>query len=63
MESINFIQRIAVLAEKKNHHPDIFIGWCKVDISITSHDLGGVTTSCVNLALEVDSISNKFIEK
>ena len=63
MESINFIQRIAVLAEKKNHHPDIFIGWCKVDISITSHDLGGVTTSCVNLALEVDAISNKFIEK
>ena len=56
MESIDFIREIAVLAEQKNHHPDIFIGWCKVDISITSHDLGGVTTNCVNLALGIDSI-------
>lgn len=60
MESIDFIREIAVLAEQKNHHPDIFIGWCKVDISITSHDLGGVTTNCVNLALGIDSISNKI---
>ena len=60
MESIDFIKEIAILAEQKNHHPDIFIGWCKVDISITSHDLGGVTTNCVNLALAIDSISNKI---
>ena len=60
MESIDFIQKIAVLAEQQNHHPDIFIGWCKVNISITSHDLGGVTTSCVNLALGVESISNNI---
>ena len=63
MKSIDFIREIAVLAEQKNHHPDIFIGWCKVDISITSHDLGGVTTNCVNLALGIDSISNKIKEK
>ena len=63
MESIDFIKEIAILAEQKNHHPDIFIGWCKVDISITSHDLGGVTTNCVNLALGIDSISNKIKEK
>ena len=62
MESIDFIKEIAILAEQKNHHPDIFIGWCKVDISITSHDLGGVTTNCVNLALGIDSISNKIKE-
>ena len=30
--------------------------------SITSHDLGGVTTNCVNLALGIDSISNKIKE-
>tara|TARA_Y100000766_G_C18389871_1_gene357691 strand:+ start:230 stop:520 length:291 start_codon:yes stop_codon:yes gene_type:complete len=63
MESIDFIKEIAILAEQKNHHPDILIGWCKVDISITSHDLGGVTTNCVNLALGIDSISNKIKEK
>ncbi len=56
MEGIDFVQKIAVLAEAQNHHPDINIGWCKVDISITSHDLGGVSTKCVNLALGIDNI-------
>ena len=56
MEGIQFVQTIAVLSEAQNHHPDINIGWCKVDISITSHDLGGVSTKCVNLALGIDNI-------
>ena len=56
MDGIEFVQKIAVLAEAQNHHPDIFIGWCKVEIAITSHDLGGVSTNCVNLALGIDSI-------
>jgi 4a-hydroxytetrahydrobiopterin dehydratase len=56
MEGIQFVQTIAVLAETQNHHPDINIGWCKVGISITSHDLGGVSTKCVNLALGIDNI-------
>ena len=56
MDGIEFVQKIAVLAEAQNHHPDINIGWCKVGISITSHDLGGVSTKCVNLALGIDNI-------
>ncbi len=56
MDGIQFVQNIAVLAEAQNHHPDITIGWCKVDISISSHDLGGVSTKCVNLALGIDNI-------
>ena len=56
MEGIQFVQKIAVLAEAQNHHPDINIGWCKVGISITSHDLGGVSTKCVNLALCIDKL-------
>ena len=54
IEGINFVNEIAKIAEQRNHHPDINIGWCKVEISITSHDLGGVTTKCVNLATTID---------
>ena len=54
IEGINFVNEIAKIAEQRNHHPDINIGWCKVEISITSHDLGGVTTKCVNLATSID---------
>ena len=60
MDGIEFVQKIAVLAEAQNHHPDIFIGWCKVEISITSHNLGGVSTNCVNLALGIDSIFESY---
>ena len=56
INSIEFVPKIAELAEKNNHHPDIYIGWCKVDISITSNDLGGVTTNCINLAIGIDRI-------
>ena len=56
LQGIEFINKIAELAETQNHHPEIFIGYCNVDISISSHDLGGVSTKCVNLALGIDNI-------
>ena len=56
MDGINFVQKIAELSERNNHHPEISIGWCLVAINITSHDLGGVTTNCVNLATGIDHI-------
>ncbi len=60
INGIDFINKIAELAEKNNHHPDIYIGWCNVNISITSHDLGGVTTKCVNLSIGIDRIFNQL---
>ena len=56
MEGIEFVNEIAEFAERNNHHPDITICWCKVNISISSHDMGGVTTKCVNLAIKIDMI-------
>ena len=56
MDGIEFVLKIAKLAERNNHHPDLSIGWCQVDITISSHDMGGVTTNCVNLATGIDLI-------
>ena len=56
MEGIEFVNKMAELAERNNHHPDITIGWCKVNVYITSHNMGGVTTNCVNLASGIDLI-------
>ena len=56
MEGIEFVKKIAEFAERNNHHPDISIAWCRVDVSISSHDMGGVTTKCVKLAIEIDMI-------
>ena len=56
MDGIKFVNKIAELAETSNHHPDITIGWCRVDVTISSHNMGGVTTKCVNLATGIDLI-------
>ena len=58
MDGISFVNKMAELAEKNNHHPDIMIGWCKVKVSITSHEMEGVTTKCVNLATGIDLLIN-----
>tara|TARA_B110000014_G_C20023599_1_gene531186 strand:+ start:786 stop:1055 length:270 start_codon:yes stop_codon:yes gene_type:complete len=56
LDGVEFINKIAPIAERLNHHPDINLSYCKVEISIHSHDLGGVTTKCINLATSIDSI-------
>lgn len=55
MSGIEFVNELAKVAEQNNHHPDITIGWCKVAISFTSHDLGGVSTECVRMAKTVEN--------
>ena len=56
LDGVEFINKIAPIAERLNHHPDINLSYCKVEILIHSHDLGGVTTKCINLATSIDSV-------
>lgn len=55
-QSIDFINSVAVLAEKENHHPDILIEYCKVTITLSTHDVGGITEKDYNLAKLIDHI-------
>ena len=57
MDSIDFINSVAKKAEQLNHHPNLIVGYCKVVIEFTSHDLGGVTIDCLNMAKYIDSIT------
>ena len=56
MDSITFINLLAKEAEIANHHPDMVVGWCKINITFTSHDQGGVTAACINMAKQADGI-------
>ena len=55
-ESIKFVNEIANKANSLNHHPEISINFNKVEIKIGSIELNGVTTKCVNLAIQIDSL-------
>ena len=56
MDGINFVNILAKKAEELNHHPDLNVGWCEVSVSFTSHDKGGVTSYCVQMAKTVEEL-------
>ena len=56
MDSIAFINQLAEISEKNNHHPDMYVGWCKINLAFTSHDHGGVTKACITMAKAADEI-------
>ncbi len=54
-ESIKFVNEIANKANSLNHHPEINVNFNQVEIKIGSVELNGVTTKCVNLAIQIDN--------
>lgn len=54
IESIGFVNKVAILAEKADHHPDITILYSKVDIALSTHSEGGITIKDFNLAKEIE---------
>jgi len=55
-ESIDFVNKVAKIAEKQMHHPDIEINYDKVKISITDHEKGGVSEKCHKLVKSIDKL-------
>jgi len=58
MTGIDFVSKLAVKAEEHNHHPDLTVGWCKVGVTFTTHEAGGVTENDFILANEVELLLN-----
>lgn len=55
--AIAFVNRVAELAERANHHPDILVhGWNKVRLTLSTHSEGGLTESDFALAGEIDRL-------
>ncbi len=49
-EARMFVNRVADLAEELNHHPDILLRYHDVTLTLTSHDLGGITQRDIRFA-------------
>jgi 4a-hydroxytetrahydrobiopterin dehydratase len=56
VSAVAFVDRLTVVAEAHNHHPDLFVAWGKVKVQLWSHDAGGITTRDVRLAHAVDEL-------
>lgn len=55
-EAFGFMARVALIAEKLDHHPDWSNSWNKVDIAVSSHDAGGLTERCFELATKINAL-------
>jgi 4a-hydroxytetrahydrobiopterin dehydratase len=56
-EAFAFMTRVALLAERADHHPEWSNVWNRVDILLTTHDAGGLSQRDVALAQEIDAIA------
>lgn len=56
INAFGFMSRVAILAEKQNHHPEWSNVYNKVKITLTTHDAGGVTEKDLQLALAIKKL-------
>jgi 4a-hydroxytetrahydrobiopterin dehydratase len=57
-EAFAFMTRVALAAEKADHHPDWSNSWNRVDVALSTHSEGGVTRRDVDLARQMDSFAS-----
>ena len=55
-EALAFVNRVGALAESQQHHPDIYLAWGKVKLTIWTHKINGLTESDFVLAAKADSL-------
>ena len=55
-EAFAFLTRVALHAEKADHHPEFTNVWNRVDFRLTSHDSGGVTERDIELAEAINGL-------
>lgn len=58
-EAFAFLTRVALHAEKVDHHPEFTSVWNRVDFRLTSHDSDGVTNRDRELALAINQLEGK----
>jgi 4a-hydroxytetrahydrobiopterin dehydratase len=56
VHAMGFVNSVALLAEKANHHPDIDIRWNKVRLVLSTHSAGGLTEKDFNLAKQIEGL-------
>jgi 4a-hydroxytetrahydrobiopterin dehydratase len=54
-QAFGFMTRVALMAEKMDHHPEWFNVYKTVDVTLSTHDAGGVTDKDIELATFMDA--------
>ncbi|MCY7331719.1 MAG: 4a-hydroxytetrahydrobiopterin dehydratase [Pseudanabaena sp. CAN_BIN31] len=56
VEAFAFITKVAIVAEKMDHHPELFNVYSRVVIDLTTHDAGGISALDIELAKKINKL-------
>jgi len=55
-QALKFVNQLGEIAEEQGHHPDVYLAWGKVEITIWTHVIDGLTESDFILAAKIDRL-------
>ena len=55
-QALALVNKVGELAEQQGHHPDIFLAWGKVEITLWTHKIDGLTESDLIMAAKIDQL-------
>jgi 4a-hydroxytetrahydrobiopterin dehydratase len=58
-KALDFVNRVGTVAEEQGHHPDICLGWGRVEVKIWTHKIDGLTESDFILAAKIDHLTHE----
>ena len=56
VSALAFVNKVGGVAEQEGHHPDLYLAWGKVEITIWTHKIDGLTESDFILAAKIDQL-------
>ena len=56
MDGIDFVNKIARVAEREDHHPDLEVGWRRVTVNFMTHNIGGLSENDFIMAAKIDKL-------
>ncbi len=59
-DAFSCMSEIAIIAEEINHHPEWFNVWNRLEVTLSTHDSGGLTSKDIELAKAIDLICGKL---
>ena len=57
LQGVEWVNRVAAEAERRNHHPDLHLGWRQVGVRLSTHSAGGLTRLDVELAARIERLA------
>lgn len=56
LETISFVNAVAFIAERHNHHPDMLVHYGKCVVRLNTHDVNGISLTDIECATQVDAL-------